>query len=446
MFFSVFADVYLLKKTENQRYPLCILMEFIFIRQFCPNIRSSCVCLETLPTEDVMQLNRALIVVMDSMGCGAMDDAHLYGDAGCDTIGHISQEVGGLKVPNLQSMGLGNIHQIKGVEPAVNPKAFYSRLREKSNGKDTTTGHWEIAGIITEKAFPTYPNGFPTEIMEPFEKQTGKQTIGNYPASGTKIIDDLGEEHVKTGKLIVYTSADSVFQIAAHEEVVPIDELYRYCEIAREILVGEHPVSRVIARPFLGTPGNFYRTEHRKDFALSPPGDTMLDLISRAGMQSTGIGKIEDIFCHMGLTNSYHTTNNHDGMECIERVLKEDTRKGLIFANLVDFDMLYGHRRDPRGYADAIEAFDAFLPRITAAMQQGDSLIITADHGCDPTFKGSDHTREHVPLLWYMKGTAGGHLGTRNSFADISATILDMFAIPSNLAGDSFSEKIKITL
>ena len=389
-----------------------------------------------------MELNRAIIVVMDSMGCGEMPDSHLYGDSGCDTLGHISEFTNGLKVPNFKAMGLGNIHKIKGVEPVESPTAYYSLVSEQSNGKDTTTGHWEIGGIITEKAFPTYPNGFPEEIMTEFEAKTGKKTIGNYPASGTQIIDDLGEEHVKTGKLIVYTSADSVFQIAAHEEVVPIDELYRYCEIARAILIGDHPVSRIIARPFLGTVGNFYRTENRKDFALAPTEKTMLDLISESGLAVTGVGKIEDIFCHQGLTDSFHTTNNKDGMECIERLLCEDKRKGLIFANLVDFDMLYGHRRDPRGYADAIEAFDIFLPRIISAMEENDALIITADHGCDPTFKGSDHTREYVPLLWYMKNTEGGALGNRSSFADISATILEMFNISSNLSGTSFSDKI----
>jgi len=391
-----------------------------------------------------MELNRAVIIVMDSMGCGAMPDAFFYGDEGSDTLGNISVNVGGLKAPNLKNMGLGNIHKIKGVEPVDSPAAYYSRVSEKSNGKDTTTGHWEIAGIITEKAFPTYPDGFPAEIMKEFEKQTGRETIGNYPASGTQIITDLGEEHVKTGKLIVYTSADSVFQIAAHEEVIPIDELYRYCEIARAILVGDHPVSRVIARPFLGTAGNFYRTENRKDFALAPTGKTMLNLMSEAGLTVTGVGKIEDIFCHQGLTDSFHTTNNKDGMECIEKLLKEDKRRGLIFANLVDFDMLYGHRRDPRGYADAIEAFDNFMPRIISAMEENDALILTADHGCDPTFKGSDHTREYVPLIWYMKSTEGGALGNLSSFADISATILDLFNIPSSLAGVSFKEKIKI--
>lgn len=390
-----------------------------------------------------MKLNRAVIVVMDSMGCGAMPDSAKYGDVGADTLGHIGEFVNGLDVPNLQALGLGNIHKIKGVAPVENPRAFYARSAERSNGKDTTTGHWEIAGLITEKPFPTYPNGFPKEVMDEFEKRTGKQTIGNYPASGTVIISDLGEEHMKSGKLIVYTSADSVFQIAAHEEIVPIEELYRYCEIAREILHGEHAVSRVIARPFIGTPGNFTRTERRRDFALQPPTDTALDLIFKAGLASIGVGKIEDIFCHRGLTDSYHTGNNHDGMHKVRDLLKQDTGRGLIFANLVDFDMLYGHRRNPQGYADAIKAFDQFFPEIDEAMVEGDALIITADHGCDPTYTGSDHTREYVPILWYQKGMSGGALGDRKSYADISATILELLGIKSELAGESFAAKIK---
>lgn len=388
-----------------------------------------------------MKLNRAVIVVADSMGCGEMPDSAKYGDAGADTLGHIAESAG-LKIPNLQKMGLANIHPLKGVEPEQNPSAAYARVAELSNGKDTTTGHWEIAGLITEKAFPTYPEGFPADLMAEFERETGKGTIGNYPASGTQIIADLGEEHMKTGKLIVYTSADSVFQIAAHEEIVPIADLYRYCEIARRILKGDHPVSRVIARPFVGTPGNFTRTENRRDYALQPPTDTLLDVLKANGKTVTGVGKIEDIFCHRGLTDSYHTGNNHAGLDKLEELLKADTGSGLIFVNLVDFDMLYGHRRNPEGYRDAIEYMDAFIPRLTAAMKDDDALIITADHGCDPCHTGSDHTREHVPLLWYSKGVKGGHLGNLRSYADISATILDLFGIKSDLAGTSFASKL----
>lgn len=388
-----------------------------------------------------MKLNRAVIVVADSMGCGEMPDSAKYGDAGADTLGHIAESAG-LKIPNLQKMGLANIHPLKGVEPEQNPSAAYARVAELSNGKDTTTGHWEIAGIITEKAFPTYPEGFPADLMAEFERETGKGTIGNYPASGTQIIADLGEEHMKTGKLIVYTSADSVFQIAAHEEIVPIADLYRYCEIARRILKGDHPVSRVIARPFVGTLGNFTRTENRRDYALQPPTDTLLDVLKANGKTVIGVGKIEDIFCHRGLTDSYHTGNNHAGLDKLEELLKADTGSGLIFVNLVDFDMLYGHRRNPEGYRDAIEYMDAFIPRLTAAMRDDDALIITADHGCDPCHTGSDHTREHVPLLWYSKGVKGGHLGNLRSYADISATILDLFGIKSDLAGTSFASKL----
>lgn len=388
-----------------------------------------------------MKLDRAIIVVADSMGCGAMPDSHKYGDAGADTLGHIAESVG-LSVPNLQKMGLGNIHPIKGVEPASEPIAHYARVAERSNGKDTTTGHWEIAGLITEKPFPTYPDGFPADLIEAFERETGRKTIGNYPASGTQIIADLGEEHMKTGKLIVYTSADSVFQIAAHEEVVPVPDLYRYCEIARGLLVGEHPVSRVIARPFIGSPGNFTRTENRRDYALQPPSDTLLDVLKKNGKSVVGVGKIEDIFCHRGLTDSYHTGNNHAGLDKLEELLKSDTGSGLIFVNLVDFDMLYGHRRNPKGYAEAIEYMDSFMPRLKAAMKDGDALIITADHGCDPCHTGSDHTREHVPLIWYTREERGGNLGNLSSYADISATILDLFGIESDLAGASFASKL----
>lgn len=385
-----------------------------------------------------MKLKRAIIVVADSMGCGFMNDSADYGDAGADTLGHIAETVG-LNIPNLRQMGLANIRPLKGVEPVENPTAYYAKIAERSKGKDTTTGHWEIAGLITEKPFPTYPNGFPKDLIEEFEKQTGKKVIGNYPASGTAIIADLGEEQMKTGALIVYTSADSVFQIAAHEEIIPIEDLYKYCEIARKLLKGDHAVSRVIARPFIGTPGNFTRTENRRDFSLEPPTDTFLDVLSKKGFSVTGVGKIEDIFCHRGLTDSYHTGNNHTGLEKTEELLKADTGAGLIFVNLVDFDMLYGHRRNPKGYAEAIEYMDAFIPRLIENMKDDDALIITADHGCDPCHTGSDHTREHVPLLWFMKGYKGGEIGYLDTYADITATIADMFDIKTDLAGKSFA-------
>ncbi len=385
-----------------------------------------------------MKLKRAIIVVADSMGCGYMNDSADYGDAGADTLGHIAETVG-LNIPNLRQMGLANIRPLKGIEPVENPTAYYGKIAERSKGKDTTTGHWEIAGLITEKPFPTYPNGFPKDLIEEFEKQTGKKVIGNYPASGTAIIADLGEEQMKTGALIVYTSADSVFQIAAHEEIIPIEDLYKYCEIARKLLKGDHAVSRVIARPFIGKPGNFTRTENRRDFSLEPPTDTFLDVLSKKGFSVIGVGKIEDIFCHRGLTDSYHTGNNHTGLEKTEELLKADTGAGLIFVNLVDFDMLYGHRRNPKGYAEAIEYMDAFIPRLIENMKDDDALIITADHGCDPCHTGSDHTREHVPLLWFMKGYKGGEIGYLNTYADITATIADMFDMKTDLAGKSFA-------
>ncbi len=385
-----------------------------------------------------MKLKRAIIVVADSMGCGYMNDSADYGDAGADTLGHIAETVG-LNIPNLRQMGLANIRPLKGIEPVENPTAYFGKIAERSKGKDTTTGHWEIAGLITEKPFPTYPNGFPKDLIEEFEKQTGKKVIGNYPASGTAIIADLGEEQMKTGALIVYTSADSVFQIAAHEEIIPIEDLYKYCEIARKLLKGDHAVSRVIARPFIGKPGNFTRTENRRDFSLEPPTDTFLDVLEKKGFSVTGVGKIEDIFCHRGLTDSYHTGNNHTGLEKTEELLKADTGAGLIFVNLVDFDMLYGHRRNPKGYAEAIEYMDAFIPRLIENMKDDDALIITADHGCDPCHTGSDHTREHVPLLWFMKGYKGGNIGYLDTYADITATIADMFDIKTGLAGKSFA-------
>ena len=385
-----------------------------------------------------MKLKRAIIVVADSMGCGYMNDSADYGDAGADTLGHIAETVG-LNIPNLRQMGLANIRPLKGIEPVENPTAYFGKIAEKSKGKDTTTGHWEIAGLITEKPFPTYTNGFPKDLIEEFEKQTGKKVLGNYPASGTAIIADLGEEQMKTGALIVYTSADSVFQIAAHEEIIPIDDLYKYCEIARKLLKGDHAVSRVIARPFIGKPGNFTRTENRRDFSLEPPTDTFLDVLAKKGFSVIGVGKIEDIFCHRGLTDSYHTGNNHTGLEKTEELLKADTGAGLIFVNLVDFDMLYGHRRNPKGYAEAIEYMDAFIPRLIENMKDDDALIITADHGCDPCHTGSDHTREHVPLLWFMKGYKGGEIGYLDTYADITATIADMFDIKTDLAGKSFA-------
>ncbi len=358
---------------------------------------------------------------------------------GSNTLGNIAQAVGGLNLPNMGALGLGHTTDIAGVPPVAQARGAYGRLTEISAGKDTTTGHWELGGVILDKPFPLYPNGFPDDLMAEFEQRSGWGWLGNYPASGTEIIKQLGEEHLKTSKVIVYTSGDSVFQIAAHEEVVPLEELYRICRIARDLLTGDHAVGRVIARPFVGTPGNFTRTEHRQDFSLEPPGDTILDVVKAAGLETMGVGKIEDIFAHRGLTQSNHTGNNMAGVDAIIDFLQQDNR-GLIFSNLVDFDALYGHRNNPRGYADALEAFDRRLPEIEAAMRPADVTIITADHGNDPTTPSTDHSRERVPILvfgQYIKPNV--NLGTRSTFADLSATIAELLDIEWPGAGESFA-------
>jgi phosphopentomutase len=384
-----------------------------------------------------MSIKRITVIVLDSVGCGDAPDAADYGDLGANTLSHISYAVGGIKLPNMGRMGLGNLTDIQGVTAEKNSSAAYGRMTEVSAGKDTTTGHWELGGVILDRPFPVYPNGFPPELMGEFEQKIGRSTLGNYPASGTEIIKELGEEHVRTGKPIVYTSADSVFQVAAHEEVIPLEELYQICLIARDMLAGEHAVGRVIARPFVGQPGNFTRTENRKDFSLDPPADTILDVLKTSGKQVMGVGKIEDIFAHRGLTLSNHTGNNMEGVSAIADFLDQQ-EEGLIFANLVDFDSLYGHRNNPQGYAGALEAFDRRLPEICDRLGPEDVLFITADHGNDPTTPGSDHTRERVPLL--VSGQlvwAGTDLGTRSTFSDLAATIADLFDIPWNGAGRS---------
>jgi phosphopentomutase len=389
-------------------------------------------------------LKRILLIVLDSVGCGDAPDADLYRDSGSNTLANTSKAVNGLNLPNLGNLGLGNLTDIEGVPPTSEALGVYGRLTEVSAGKDTTTGHWEIAGIPLEMPFPTYPNGFPSEIMEEFESRIGRKTLGNYPASGTEIIRELGEEHLRTGKPIIYTSADSVFQIATHEGIIPIDELYRFCEIARELLVGKHAVGRVIARPFIGTPDNFTRTEKRRDYSFEPPSDTILDVIKGVGMEVAGVGKIEDIFAHRGLTMSNHTGNNMAGVDAILNYLEQDF-KGLIFANLVDFDALYGHRNNPRGYADALEAFDRRIPEIFECLRESDILIITADHGNDPTTPGTDHSRERVPVLIIGKSIRKNvDLGTRTSYADIAATIGDLLQVKWSGSGNSFAEEILI--
>jgi len=387
-------------------------------------------------------IDRVIWIVLDSVGMGEMPDAENFGDVGSNTIGNISKAVGGLNLPNMTKLGLGNIENIKGVDKCEIPIGCYARFREASNGKDTTTGHWEMGGVVSEVAFPTYPNGFPSDIIEKFEKLTGRKIIGNKPASGTAVLDELGEEQMKNGSVIVYTSADSVFQIAANEKVVPLEELYKMCEMAREMLDGEHAVARVIARPFVGEPGNFSRTPNRRDFSLIPPYDTVLNKIKNSGLEVIGVGKIEDIFCGQGITEAVHTQDNMDGVNKTLEYIKQDN-KGLIFTNLVDFDMKWGHRNDFKAYANGLEEFDVRLKEIIDAMKDTDILFITADHGCDPTMPGTDHSREHVPFLAYGKNLKENiDLGTRNSFADMGQTIAEILNVEKIKNGESFLKLI----
>ena len=385
---------------------------------------------------------RAIIVVLDSVGVGELPDAASYGDTGANTLGHIDEGVGGLLLPNLGKLGLGNIIPLLKIKPALSPLASYGKSLEKSQAKDTILGHWEIAGLISPYPLPVYPKGFPPEIIDEFERRTGKKTIGNYAASGTEIIARLGEEHYKTGAVIVYTSADSVFQVAAHTGIVPIEELYGLCATARKILTGKHMVGRVIARPFTGEPGGFKRTHERKDFAVSPPGRTLLDHVSGAGMEVVGVGKIYDIFTGNGLKENIHTESNRDGIEKTVGYIKKDF-KGLLFTNLVDFDMLFGHRNDVRGYAGALAEFDAALPEMMGALRDDDMLIITADHGCDPGDVSTDHTREYTPLIVYGRNFKGGvNLGIRQSFSDIASTVSEYLSLEARFPGESFLKNI----
>jgi phosphopentomutase len=385
--------------------------------------------------------NRITLIVLDGAGIGAMPDAPEWGDAGSDTFGHIC-ESRQLRLPNLQGLGLGNIRPLAGVPAIEQPRGSFGKCALKSNGKDTTTGHWEMAGIILDRAFPTYPQGFPKAVIDEFVLRTQVPGIlGNIPASGTEIIKDLGAEHVQTRKPIVYTSADSVFQIAAHEEIISLDRLYEICEIARGMLRGEHEVGRVIARPFLGEPGSFYRTENRHDYAVPPPRENLLPLLSNRGFDVVSIGKIASIYDSHGVTQDLTAKNNQQSIDQTIRALNDNTR-GLIFSNLVDFDMLYGHRRDTEGYARALEHFDERWPEIENAMTDSDLLMITADHGNDPTYPGTDHTREYAPLLIYgKKAKAGVDLGTRSSLADIGRTIADNFGLDLK-TGESFLHQL----
>lgn len=393
---------------------------------------------------DTNTYKRIFIIVMDSVGIGEAPDAEKFGDKGADTFGHIAESMNGLDMPNIGKLGLSNIREIKGIEKARKPLAFYTKMRESSNGKDTMTGHWEIMGLNIQTPFRVFPDGFPEELVSELEKRTGRKIIGNKPASGTEILVELGEEHMKTGALIVYTSADSVLQIAAHEEIVPLDELYKICKIARELTLDEkYMVGRVIARPFLGEPGNLKRTSNRHDYALKPFDRTVMDELKDTGFDVIAIGKISDIFDGEGVTKSLRTVSNMDGMDKLVETVEIDFT-GISFLNLVDFDALYGHRRDPEGYGKALEEFDARLSEVFAKMHDDDLLMITADHGNDPVAPGTDHTREYVPLLVYSKKMIEGiELPIRETFADLGATVADNFNVKMPNFGKSFLDELK---
>jgi phosphopentomutase len=388
-----------------------------------------------------LNIKRVFLIVLDGVGIGELPDAAGYGDQGSNTLGNTAKVLGGLNLPNLERAGLGKLTEIQGLSARV-PGGVFGRIAERSPGKDTTTGHWEMAGIILPRPFPVYPQGFPVEIIDEFVKQTGHNVLGNKVASGTEIIVELGDEHMRSGDLIVYTSADSVFQVAAHEEIIPLEQLYHYCEIARKIMAGDHAVGRVIARPFLGQPGSFYRTPGRKDFSLKPTGPIVLDRLKSAGLTVYGVGKIEDIFCNQGLTDSNHTHNNAETLEFLTQLITKDF-KGLVFANCIDFDMTYGHRNDPPGFAKALREVDDWLGANLPKLRSGDIVIITGDHGCDPTTASTDHSREYTPLLLFGPNLPGGvNLGTRMTFADIAASLCHWF----HLAPWPVGTEIKIEL
>ena len=385
-------------------------------------------------------MKRVFLIVLDSFGIGQMPDSEAFGDVNVNTLASCAAS-GVLNIPNMVAAGLGNIDGVTCL-PKANAAGAYARLTEKSMGKDTTIGHWEIAGLVSPDPLPTYPEGFPEEVLAPFRAATGRGVLANAPWSGTAVIEKYGEEHMKTGDLIVYTSADSVFQIAAHEDIVPPEQLYEYCRIARKILQGKHGVGRVIARPFIGTPGAFKRTANRHDFSLEPPRDTLLDVLEKSGKASIGVGKIYDIFAGRGTTEHVYNKSNANGMEHAMRYAESDF-EGLCFVNLVDFDMNFGHRRDPAGYARALNEFDAWLPGFMAKLHDDDIVMITADHGCDPCYGATtDHTREYVPLLILGKKAKPVNLGTRESFADIAATVAELLDVSLDTPGQSFAAEI----
>ncbi len=386
--------------------------------------------------------SRAIVLVLDGAGIGALPDAGAYGDAGSDTLGNICRQVT-VRTPTLQALGLGCIAPLPGIPPAAEPAAAFGRMAERSPGKDSVTGHWEMTGLVLERAFPTFPDGFPRELIERFEALIGRRTIGNLVASGTQIIEQLGAEHMRTQAPIVYTSADSVFQIAAHEDVIPVPELYRICELAYDLAVEEHGMGRVIARPFVGTPGGFTRTANRHDYAMPPRGETLLDRLTAASIPVVAIGKISDLFAGRGISQSVHTANDDEVMDAVSEAT-DDTPSGLIFANLVDFDAQYGHRNDVAGYAANVERFDARLAELLPALGPSDLLAVTADHGNDPTTPSTDHSREYVPLLVYgVEVRAGTNLGTRSTFADLGQTLADAFAVPALAAGTSVLRELR---
>jgi phosphopentomutase len=387
-------------------------------------------------------LQRAIVVVLDGVGVGANPDAAAYGDEGASSLEHCAQAIGGLSLPHLGSIGLGNITPIMGTPPRTDVSGSYGRMASAAAGKDSTTGHWEMMGVVLKKSLPTYPHGFPADLVAAFEQAIGRKVIGNKAASGTEIIKELGEEHIRTARPILYTSADSVFQLAAHQDVIPLEELYHMCEIARRMLTGDHAVGRVIARPFVGVPGAFRRTEHRRDFSLPPLGTTLLDLLKDAGKDVIGIGKIEDLFAGRGLTQRDHTETNRDSMEATLRWLDTDFT-GLLFVNLVEFDMLWGHRRDSQGYAQALREADTWFAQVQRVLRPEDAIFFTADHGVDPTYRGTDHTRECVPLLAYGQPIHPDvNLGTRPTFADLGQTLAQTFEVGPLAAGTSFAHEL----
>jgi phosphopentomutase len=386
----------------------------------------------------------AILIILDGLGVGGAPDAAAYGDAGSDTLGNMSRTVGGINVPNLAALGLGNLHAIQGVPPAVSPRGAFGRLQEISAGKDSTTGHWELMGLVTDVPFPTYPEGFPADVLDDFTARTGYGVLGNKAASGTAIIAELGAEHLATGKLIIYTSADSVFQIAAHDEVCNVDELYRVCEIAREMLQPPHQVSRVIARPFTGVEGSFVRTPFRHDYSVDPPAGLLLPVLQTHGVQVSSIGKIYDLYNGVGIDHSHPSRSNAAGMEKLAQLYAEKTGLDrLLLLNLVDFDMLWGHRNDPEGMKEGLEICDRWLGPFLDTLRTGDLLLLTADHGNDPTTPSTDHSREHVPLLAYRAGSAGGQdIGLRQGFMDVAATLAAYFGCPAPAKGTSFLEHL----